>query len=385
MKKTIFTISALMFALCSFAQAPKYVFLFIGDGMGDEQIELTSTATSLHEGKDFTPSFCSFNHQGKATTHSADNSVTDSAAAGTALATGEKTKNGTIGLDSTSTRPLKSVAKVAKELGYSVGILTSVSLDHATPAAFYAHAPKRSMYGEIAQWLPKSGFDLFAGAGLKDISPSFYDSISSTDNYTLVRGSNAELSGEKIVWVQSEGKNVDNLPLAIDREQGDMTLSNMVEQSIDYLYEKSPKGIFMMVEGGQIDWAGHDNDAASIVHETLDFAMSVDVALAFYEKHPEQTLIIVTADHETGGLDFDRKDDKTTNPEKIFKQKGSLDVVGREKVDQTNKDAGAVFTTTNHTGVPVSIAAMGVGAENFAENLDNTDIPKIIEKLLKQN
>ncbi len=387
MKRSLLSLSLLALLSCAkVEQTPKYVFYFIGDGMGLAHVNLTEAAISAKAGKiGFSPlSFSSFPHQALVTTYSSDNLITDSAAAGTALATGEKTSNGTIGMNADHTANLTSVATKAKGEGYSVGILSTVSLDHATPAAFYAHEPRRSMYSEIAQWLPKSGFDLFVGAGLKDITANFYDSISSAANYTIVRGGSDKLQGDRVVWIQDSSADVNKIPLAIDYKTGDMTLETMVSESINFLEAKSDKGFFMMIESGQIDWASHDNDAASIVHETQNLSQAVEQALEFYNKYPEQTLIIVTADHETGGLTLGRNNGGSQLT-KLFDQGGSLSKVGKDSVMSINKAASAGFTSGNHTAVAVPLYAIGVGAEKFNGRIDNIDIPKTIEKLLHLN
>lgn len=301
------------------SQAPKektakYVFYFIGDGMGVNQVNGTEMYLAEKEGRiGLEPlNFTQFPVVNFATTYSRYNSVTCSAAAGTALATGEKTKNGTIGMDSLHRNPLYSVAVQAKKAGKKVGITTSVSVDHATPAAFYAHQPDRRMYYEIATDLPKTGFDLYAGAGFlqpenkKDsTAPVIYD-VFRDSGYVLARGQE-EFSAQsgnaaKIVFIQKEGCDRESLPYAIDRREDDLTLARITENAIDFLSRDNENGFFLMVEGGKIDWACHNNDAATVFNEIVDMTEAVQKALDFYRQHPDETLIVITADHETGGI-----------------------------------------------------------------------------------
>ena len=247
-----------------------------------------------------------------ATTFSATNSVTDSSAAGTALATGAKTYNGAIGMDDNKS-VLQSVAERAKKSGKKVGVTTSVSVDHATPAAFYAHQPDRGMYYEIALDLPKAGFDFYAGGGFlkptttadKKEAPSIFP-IFEEAGYTVARGldeyKSKSVQADKMILIQKEGAEPSCLPYAIDRQEGDLTLAEITESAISFLTKGSNKGFFLMVEGGKIDWACHGNDPATAFEEVVDMDNAIKVAYEFYKKHPKETLIVVTADHETGGL-----------------------------------------------------------------------------------
>lgn len=292
----------------------KYVFYFIGDGMGVNQVNGTEMYLAEKEGQiGVKPlNFTQFPVTNFATTYSKYNSVTCSAAAGTALATGTKTKNGTIGMDSLHRSPLYSVAVQAKKAGKKVGITTSVSVDHATPAAFYAHQPDRNMYYEIATDLPKTGFDLYAGSGFlqpkskKDTTAVNIYSLLKDSGYVLVRGVEefASKAGEasKVVFIQKEGTDQASLPYAIDRKTNDLTLAQITENAIDFLSRNNDNGFFLMVEGGKIDWACHSNDAATVFNEVVDMSEAVQKALNFYQKHPDETLIVITADHETGGI-----------------------------------------------------------------------------------
>lgn len=314
MKRLSYLLLFVLLAGMASAQTAKYVFYFIGDGMGVNQVNGTEMYLAEQEGRIGAKSllFTSFPVASVATTFSATNSVTDSSAAGTALATGSKTYNGAIGMDDQK-QPLQSIAAQAKAAGKKVGVATSVSVDHATPAAFYAHQPDRDMYYEIATDLPKAGFDFYAGGGFlkptttadQKEAPSIFPIIEAA-GYTVARGlqeyqAKAAEAG-KMVLIQKEGSAPDCLPYAIDRQEGDLSLAEITQSAIDFLTKGKDKGFFLMVEGGKIDWACHGNDAATVFHEVVDMDNAIRVAYEFYKKHPKETLIVVTADHETGGL-----------------------------------------------------------------------------------
>ena len=316
MKRFAYTLFFILLAVTLHAQQAKYVFYFIGDGMGLNQVNATEMFLAEQEnGRIGTSPLCfaSFPYAGYATTYSATNSITDSSAAGTALATGVKTYNGAIGVNPDK-EVVESVAVKAQRSGKRVGVTTSVSIDHATPSAFYAHQESRSWYYEIALDLPKAGFDFYAGSGFlkpdrthdKKKSPSIYP-IFAEAGYALARGVEEyqakRAEADKMILIQQEGADQSSLPYAIDRKEGDLTLKQITESAVDFLMKDGgKKGFFLMVEGGKIDWSCHGNDAATTVREVMDMDEAVKVAYEFYKKHPKETLIVVTADHETGGL-----------------------------------------------------------------------------------
>ena len=334
----------MLLAVVAQAQQAKYVFYFIGDGMGLNQVNTTEMYLGEKQGRIGTEPLCfaSFPVAGMATTFSASNSITDSSAGGTALATGVKTYNGAIGVDANKERVM-SVAERAKRAGKKVGVTTSVSIDHATPAAFYGHQPDRSMYYEIALQLPEAGFDFYAGSGFlkpartfdKKDAPSIYP-IFEQAGYTIARGldeykAKADDAG-KMILMQKEGANSSSLPYAIDRSEGDLTLAQITESAIDFLSRDNKKGFFLMVEGGKIDWACHSNDPATMVKEVIDMDNAVRVAYEFYKKHPKETLIVITADHETGGLALGNSN-YTLNLKSLDCQKQSVDLLSRALTD----------------------------------------------------
>ena len=293
----------------------KYVFYFIGDGMGVNQVNGTETYLAAMEGRIGTSPLCfaQFPHVGLVTTFSGTNGVTDSAAGGTALATGHKTKNGTIGMETDLSTKVKSIAEKAKAEGKAVGIATSVSVDHATPASFYAHVKDRGMYYQIGKDLIAADFDFYAGSdflqpkgenGEKDLYTQCQEA-----GYAIARGHadyrKKARKAEKMLLLQPEAASKqDNtaIPYAIDRGSNDLTLQDITRAAIHFLCQKKTDGFFLMVEGGKIDWACHSNDAAATFREVLDMDEAVQVAYEFYEQHPDETLIVITADHETGGI-----------------------------------------------------------------------------------
>ena len=316
MKKHLFFLCLLLATSLSAQKRAKYVFYFIGDGMGVNQVCGTETYYGALDGRIGIEPLCfpSFPHVGLVNTQSAFNGVTDSAAGGTALACGEKTKNGALGLERELKTGIFSIAVDAQRHGAAVGITTSVSIDHATPAAFYAHQPGREMYHLIGHDLAASGFDFFAGSDFRkpeaeNCPDNLYD-ISRKAGYTIVRGYDAFLKAHKkarkMILLQSEeASRADRtcLPYAIDRTPADLSLTDITRAAISFLEDKGKEdGFFLMVEGGKIDYAAHVNDAGTCFRELKDMDDAVRLAYAFYERHPDETLIVVSADHETGGI-----------------------------------------------------------------------------------
>lgn len=320
MKKTITTIIALIMLCASLcAQTPKYVIYIIGDGMGINQ----AYASKLFNGGSL--NFMEFPYHSFITTYSANSLVTDSAAAGTALATGYKTKNSALGVDA-DMNPVKSVADYAKAKGFGVGVITSVGLNDATPGAFYAHTDNRNNFEIINQQLIDSKVDFAAGPTFKgnDI-PDWLDKFRAKGvNVFVGKDEYKPVKGQRVLYM---GKNL-SVPYAIDRKPGDSELADFSEAAIDYLYTNYKKGFFLMIEGGKIDGACHADDAATAVKEVIDMAKSVDLALNFYKQHPNETLIIVTADHETGGFTMGAGS-SAMHPEILANQKVSKDVLAR--------------------------------------------------------
>ena len=254
-----------------------------------------------------------FPYSGQASTYSATNGITDSPAAGTTLSTGFKTRKNSLGINSEG-KSLTTIAEELKSKGWGIGIMTTVSIDHATPAAFYSHVDDRHKYYEIGQALSDSQFDFFGGAGFEqpegehDDQPVNLYRLAEERGYTIAHGYEEALvkkEAERMLLVQKDddqgAKHSYNLPYAIDRKESDLTLAQIVEVAIPFLSERYER-FFMMVEGGMVDFACHGDDAATAIGEVWDMDEAMRVAYAFYEAHPEETLIVVTADHETGGM-----------------------------------------------------------------------------------
>ena len=312
-------------------KTPKYVFMFIGDGMSYPQIQSTSDYLGALNDEDYfmaQPSlddnqgatldgpeylnFMNFETAGSAVTYDSNSFAPDSASTATSLSTGNKTYSGTINVDETGTKTYETITeKVHEQLGMKVGIISSVNLNHATPAAYYAHQASRSSYYEIGVELAESDFEYFAGGGL--LKPTGSDSENpQKDLYEL-----AEENGYKVVKTQAEAEQVsaadekviiidenlaDSSAMAyeIDRTDDMWSLADYVSKGIEVL--DNDNGFFIMCEGGKIDWACHANDAASTIQDTVALSDAVQVAIDFAKEHPDETLIIVTGDHETGGL-----------------------------------------------------------------------------------
>ena len=319
MKKRFFSLLlTAVFAVAAMAQSQvKYVFYFIGDGMGVNQINVTETYLAALKGRiGFEPILMSsFPVVGLVNTYSATNGVTDSAAGGTALACGKKTKNGAIGVLEDLKTPCTSIAVWAQKAGAAVGVATNVAITHATPASFYGHQPNRNMYYEIGQDLCKSGFDFFAGSDFhrpntKEGEPTLREQATAA-GYTILTGGYKEYEkkgrkADKLILFQSDYQNEklgsDHIPYALDQDKNDLTLEQIVRAGINYLMGKQKNGFFFQIEGGMIDYACHRNDIGNAVNEVLDMDKAVKVAYEFYQQHPDETIIVISADHETGGL-----------------------------------------------------------------------------------
>ena len=324
-KKLLSLLLALCCAVVASAKNPKYVFYFISDGtgvnivQGAEHYRADIKAFPVAEGVEMVNAnapflFSQFPVVGMATTYSASSRVTDSAASGTALATGHKTDNGCISVLSDKKTPVYSIAKAAKQLGMAVGVATSVTVNHATPAAFYANAASRSSYHEIGHQLVDCDFvDFFGGSAIAkassdkcDMEKSLYD-VAVAKGFAVCRGAaeydKKAASAKKMLLIQPEGQDDNSLSYVIDRKPGDMTIEEIVERELDFLVKKdNGKGFFLMNEiGGKVDWADHSKDAATAFAELEAVNRCVEIAYKFYQQHPDETLIVLTSDHDTGG------------------------------------------------------------------------------------
>jgi alkaline phosphatase len=450
----LIALAVFVFSLAAngFAKKPKYVFLMIGDGMGASQRQ-TAEYYNQHISWGMGEKLIMNNLPvtGINITNSADNYVTKSAAAGTALATGYKTNNGMLGILPNGEK-LKTIAEAAKNRGWKIGIISSARLTHATPASFMAHNKDRDAENEIAEDILNFQADFMAAGGYRHfVSKNGLFKSKRKDNKDLIMG--FKRKGYKIFIGENSSDDFLNykpqkndkilalftyshLPYEIERKKTP-SLDQITQKAINFL-EETKKPFFMMVEGGRIDHACHANDIATAIIDTLAFNEAVEKVYDFYKKHPKKTLIIVTADHETGGLGLSHPTKYYFNPEPITKIKisaeegfkkldsikpndvmpfieenfGLNDLTKKEEqqiLDAINEEAknpnkeyayanerpiakaasaiigqrsGTGWTTEKHTAEPVILTAEGVGAEKFVGYIDNTEIAKRLADLM---
>ncbi len=313
--------------LASAAPNPRYVFFILGDGMSATQVQATEAYLTTINGGDAMVAEDLLKPEnrlnmskmpvlGMQTTYDSFALMTDSASAGTAFATGVKTRSGAIGMTPDLTQSVKSVAQLAHEAGRRVGILSSVSLNHATPASYYASVPSRNDYLGVGYQLADSGYEFFGGGGINKADQALLDHVAA-QGYTVLNDRQSILGlvqnpMSKVVAINPVLPGSAAMPYAIDKPAENLSLEEMTEVALSVLCDEgrrnnvtgrcSHEGFFMMVEGGKIDWACHANDAMATIGDMLDFDGAVRVALEFYERYPQQTLIVVTGDHETGGM-----------------------------------------------------------------------------------
>lgn len=290
---------------------PKYIFMFIGDGMSSPQTNAAqilngNNESGLVELDKLT--FTQFPVVGLQYTQDSTSFCPDSASTATALSSGFKTHSGVIGMGVDKLTAGTTIAEMLKsQKDFKIGIVSTVTINHATPAAYYAHIANRNDYYEIGLQMAESGFDYFAGGSVKKAEDGGRESIYSIleKNGYLVTNDKDEIlslngrSGKVYAYspvLQDDGA----MKYAIDAKDDELLLKDFVKKGIDVLYNEN--GFFMMVEGGKIDWAGHANDAVANIYDTIALDEAVEVALDFAFDHPDETLIIVTGDHETGGM-----------------------------------------------------------------------------------
>ena len=331
-----------------FKKRPKNIIFFIGDGMGVAQVFAGMTANG-----DLNMARMPF--IGFSKTQSADNYVTDSAAGGTALSTGKRTYNGALAVDANGNK-LTTILEYSERNGKATGLVSTSAITHATPASFIAHQPKRSMYEEIAADFMNTDIDVFIGGGADFFTKR-------TDKRNLVL--ELKEKGYRVAYHVDEAAGIHRGKLAVltaakhnsdYRERGEM-LTQATAKAIEVLNNADSKGFFLMVEGSQIDWGGHGNDAAYVTGEVLDMDKALAEALRFAIED-KNTLVVVTADHETGGMTINKGDS----------EKGFVK---------------AAFTTGHHTAVMVPVFAFGAGAQEFAGIYDNTEVFEKMYKLFK--
>ncbi len=323
-------------------KTPKNIILMIGDGMGTTELYSAYVANKGH----LSVERC--NYSGFALTYCSDALITDSGAAGTALATGYKTNRKMIGMTPDG-KSHQSILKYAEQNNKSTGMVVACNMTHATPAAFIANNIGRYNYEEIALDYLKTDIDVFIGGGLSHFNQR-EDSLNLVDSL-LARNYEMAYSIEEFKAAKGlkiAGFLYDEHPPYFDDGRGEMLKEGSLK-TIEIL-QKNKNGFFMMVEASQIDWAGHDKDNDKLLSEMLDFDRTINAILDFADKNGE-TLVIITADHETGGY----------------------------SINDGNLLEGIVsgaFTSDDHTAVMVPVFAFGPGAEAFSGIMENTDIFK---------
>lgn len=447
------------------SRTPKYIFYFIGDGLGTSQRQIAEYYLQETTGdKTRKLTMNSLSNSAINTTHSLNTLVTDSAAAGTALATGHKTNNGVISKD-TQGNDFKTLIEGAEERGMATGLVSTTRITHATPAVFASHNESRGNENEIAADYLDSKIDYIVGGGLRHFLPAeftdaqtdaFGGKISSKRKDDINLLAEFVQAGYKVRYglkgaedFRTETLNkgdkylnlftTSHLPYTIDDDNDTKydvpSLADITKKGIDLL-SQNDDGFFFMIEGGRIDHACHPNDPSGTIMDTLAFDKAVDEAYAFYQENPQDTLIIVVGDHETGGLGMgvntdyflnlqvledakmsieefqgsysgDRKAyyeligekfglTDLTDEEKEIIDKG-MDMVDKGIVDSGNsykydeaamavthvlsERAGIYWTSYAHTATQIPMSAIGAGAEKYNGFLDNTDIAKITAEL----
>ncbi|MFV0406661.1 MAG: alkaline phosphatase [Propioniciclava sp.] len=437
---------------------PKNIFFFIGDGMGSSHRQLAEGYTQWkNDDQSLLLGMNDMPVQASLTTGSESSEVTDSAAAGTALATGLPTRSGVIGMDGGATQEYTSILKALQAKGKSVGLATTVTITHATPASFGANVADRNDEMTIAEQYLANEYDYLAGGGSRYfLDAAAGGSREAGDNLAEAFGaagysvdlSLADVADTDFTAVDKylgvyESKYLTDVITQANGEKTSPTLADMVRNGIDVL-SQDEDGFFMMVEGGFIDGAAHNNDTATVLQETLAFEESVQVALEFYRKAPEDTLIVVAADHETGGLalgynsysinyekldeitgsfgqqvdpfirnqdwdgafaaieklwnvqltDADKADIKrrveefpleAPTPEELQQMEGMRHMFGfggYAAAPVLARITKIGWSTQTHTAEPVALTAIGVGSEAFADNTELTDVPNAMAELM---
>lgn len=359
MKKIVRTLfvcaTALLAVSCSNEPKVKNIIFLIGDGMGLAQVSGVSLINNWEP-----LALERAEYIGLQKSYSANNRVTDSAASGTALATGHKTYNSAIGVD-VDKNPVPSTRELAQAAGYATGVVATYSVTNATPASFVAHEETRYAEDNIALDYLEADIDLFIGGGTRFFmerrdgrnlaeelkAKGFTVATDMAELDGITEGKVAALLAPNAMPTIGQGRSKDYLPGA-------------TAKALEILSNNSKKGFFVMIEGSQIDGGGHDNNMVKIYEETVDFDNAVKVAFDFADTHPG-TLVVVTADHETGGLSLVSGKTDFTLPEQGVKYE---------------------FGTTGHSAIWLPVYAYGEGAEEFSGVMENTDIAKKMQKLL---
>ncbi|USD67184.1 alkaline phosphatase [Vibrio sp. SCSIO 43136] len=452
--RTVLAASILASATATAADAPKNVIYLIGDGMATAHRQVAEYyLQEKHSDKSLRLAMNSLPIAGINTTHSADSLVTDSAASGTSLASGVKTNNGMIGMLPDGTK-VSTLLEGAQAQGKSTGLVTTTRLTHATPAAFVAKNVSRDNENEIADDYATANVTYVAGGGYRhfvagkdskrtdgrDLVASMekddYRTFVGTESVNSFRGYTPK-AGDKVFAAFTKS----HTPYELDRMKDDATpsLAEMTEKGIELL-SKNKDGFFMMIEGGRIDHAAHANDIAGTVYDTLAFDQAVQKALDFYHKNPNDTLVIVAGDHETGGMgmgfgkNYFISLDQISNTKESIEDKlqgvysgdrkafykhiaqafnlnnlnaeeketieramtavddadplagtnyGGYDPVAIAVAHVTSKRAGVYWTSYAHTGTQLPLSAIGVQADKLGGFKDNTEVAHTIADIMK--
>ncbi|WED20842.1 alkaline phosphatase [Vibrio sp. JC009] len=456
--KALIATSIMLSAAANASETPKYVLYMIGDGMSSAQRQIAEYYVQGEKNDpDYHLAINSLPVTGIITTQSSDSLITDSAAAGTALATGVKTDNGVISMTPDG-KKLATLLEGAEKNGWATGLVSTTRLTHATPAVFAAKNENRGNENEIAADFVDSGVDFFAGGGFRNFITG--EGSKRKDDRNLVKEFEADgyktfigkdstssfmkmspKAGDKVFAAFTKS----HMPYEVDRINANInvpSLADMTDKAIELL-AKDKDGFFLMVEGGRIDHAGHANDIAGNIHDTIAFDNAVKSALDFYNKHPKETLVVVVGDHETGGMglglgkqyfmNLDRvanyKESIDDGLEHVYKKKlnkdraafynhiadkfaltdltaeekasiekamdfvdagqkdtkkvwGGYDPVAMAVAHVTSKRAGVYWTSYAHTAIQLPVSATGVASADFGGFSDNTDVAKKLAKLM---
>ena len=349
MKKTIITLSIILATILNAeAQEVKNIIYLIGDGMG-----LTSVSMMLIENNYEPTIFDKADNIALQKSYSLDNRVTDSAASGTALATGHKTNNTVLGQLPDGTA-LESLMEVASAKGKATGLVVTTIIQHATPGAFYAHVPSRNAYTTISEQLLASDIDIAIGGGMAPFEERYGSRESAlkaiaASGFTLKENLDTEVTGERILALLA--------PYEIDNRTG--YLAKATAEAIDHL-DNCENGFVLMVEGSIIDGMGHANDAKGQQEEMRDFMGAIEVAVEYAEAHPE-TLVVVTADHGTGGLTI---------------------ISGNADFTLSEQGVEYHWATKGHSGELIPIYLYGAGAELINGIMENADLGQRLKDII---
>lgn len=357
LKNTLLVLLSILYIGCKkeTSKKPLNVILMIGDGMG-----LAQVSTAFYFGKD-APNFEQFKEIGFIKTQSTSHTITDSAAGATAFATGEKTYKRAIGVSKDSL-PIPTIIETLQQKGYQSGLVSLTPITHATPGAFYAHVKDRDSHEEIALDLIDANIDFFAGGGLKYLKRR----KDKKDLYAALLAKNYQLDSVALSPYNIHKRNGyllanDGLPSKLEGRKS--FFQDATQLGLDYLTEKE-KPFFLMIEGSYIDWGGHAMDAELLKQEVLDFDKTLGVVLNYIKKHPN-TLLVVTADHETGGVS-------------IGKSYVIDEATGEKQEEVTNVSIN--FNNDQHSGTLIPVFAKGPGAPLFKGIYENNEI---YHKILK--